>query len=104
MQEDFAKQVYNTLNGYYVPSFCVPGVENAFASGKPCMVLYGEALDAYQRIYSRLGTGEENEDVEVIMNALLDISEILGLKTYHYGAMFGEEVKATPQAEIGDFR
>ena len=91
MQEDFAKQVYNTLNGHYISSFCVPGVENAFAAEEPCIELYGKALDAHQRICSRLGIGEEDEDVEVIFNAFLGISEILGLKMYHYGAMFGEE-------------
>lgn len=91
MEEVFAKRVYNTLNGQYTPGFRVPGVENAFAPGELCMELYGKALDAYQRICARLGTGEEDEDVEVIFNALMDISEILGLKMYYYGAMFGEK-------------
>lgn len=90
MQEDFAKRVYNTLNGYYIPSFRVPGVGNAFADGQPCIELYGEALGAYQRICARLGTGEEDEDLEVIVNAFIRISEIVGLKMYHYGALFGE--------------
>jgi 23S rRNA (uracil1939-C5)-methyltransferase len=55
--------------------------------------LYGKALDAYLRICERFGEEEEDEDVEVIFNAFLEISEILGLKMYHYGAMFGEDVR-----------
>ena len=96
MGEDFAKRVYNTLNGQYIPTFCVPGVENAFAPGEKCMQLYGEVLDAYERLCNRLGVGEEDYDVEVIIDAFLDISEILGLKMYHYGALFGEEKITTP--------
>ena len=91
MHEDFVKQVYNTLMGLYILRYRVPGVENAFAPGQPCMELYSKALDAYQRICERLGVGEEDYDVEVIFSAIMDISEILGLKMYHYGALFGEK-------------
>jgi hypothetical protein len=93
MKENFAREVYNTLNGYYGPALRVPGVENAFDVGMPCLELYGKALDAYLRICERFGEEEEDEDVEVIFNAFLEISEILGLKMYHYGAMFGEDVR-----------
>ena len=91
MRENFSKRVYNTLNGYYLPAYRVPGVENAFATGELCAERYGQALDAYQRIFTRLGVEEVDYDVEVIFNAFLDISEILGLKMYHYGALFGEK-------------
>ena len=91
MHEDFVKRVYNTLNGQYVADCRVPGVENAFAEGEPCMELYGKALDAYLRICQRLGAGEEDEDVEVIYNAFMDIAEILSLKMYRYGAKVGEK-------------
>ena len=103
MSEDFARKVYNTLNGYYEPALRIPGVENAFGTGELCLELYGQALDAYLRICERLGVGEDDADVEVIFNSFLEMSEILGLRMYHYGVIFGEELTTTPQAEIKDF-
>ena len=89
MKEDFVNSVYNTLNGVYLPGRGVPGVENAFAEGKPCMELYYDAYDAYQRLCNRLGVVDEDKDVEIIFHSFMEISRVLGTKMYHYGALFG---------------
>ena len=92
MHESFVKQVFDTLNGQYGSTGGVPGVENAFAPGGRCLQLYGDALDAYERLCDRLGQKDDDADVEVIFNAFLDIIEIMATKMYHYGAKFGENM------------
>lgn len=94
MEETFTEQVFNTLNGYYISDYNVPGVKNAFAAGQPCLRLYCDAMNAYQRLCSRLGVGEEDGDLEIMVNAFADISKILCLKMYYYGALFGEKEAA----------
>ena len=89
MTTEFAEQVYNTLTGQYSQStYGVPGVENTFAPGQPCQLLYRDAFDAYQRICDRLGVIDEDDDLEIIMNALLDIGQITGMHMFHYGVIF----------------
>ena len=84
--EDFKEQVYLTLNGYLIPSYCVPGVENAFAEDSYCMNKYKEVMDAYARLRKRLDVVDEDDDVEIIINSFLDIERYLCLKMYEYGA------------------
>ena len=88
MPEQFDEQVYNTLNGLYLPGWNIPGVENAFAEGTECMQLYIKASDAYERLCDKLGGVDEDRDVEIIFNSFLSICKILGLKMYHYGYLF----------------
>ena len=91
MDDQFVKEVFDTLNGQYGDADGVPGVENAFTQGGRCLQLYGDALDAYERLCNRLGQKDDDEDVEIIFNAFLDIIEIMSTKMYHYGAMFGDK-------------
>lgn len=85
MEHTDATHVYNTLIGAYIPGCGVPGVENAFAEDAPCLKLYSNALDAYQRLCDRLNVLDEDDDVEVIFQSLLMISQILGEKMFYYG-------------------
>lgn len=64
-------------------------VENEYAEGTECEQLYQEVYDAGQRLCRRLGVVDEDVDVCTIVNNLLKIGEIQGLKMYDYGAMFG---------------
>ncbi len=89
MYHSFSEWVYDTLEGQLVDQCRVPGVENAFEPGKPCLELYGQALDAYWRVCERLGVPFEDDDIEIIFNAFLDISRIMGHKMYDYGVKFG---------------
>lgn len=63
-------------------------VENEFSEGKMCQMAYAEILDAYQRICKRLGVGEEDKDIEVIMNNFNIIMRHLCMKMYDYGNFF----------------
>ena len=85
MQDDYVEQIYLTLIGAYVPGAGIPGVENAFADGEPCLELYCTAYDAYQRLCDRLGVVDEDDDVEIIFDSFLSLCKILGTKMYHYG-------------------
>ena len=93
MKDMFAEEVYQTLVGQRTLCPGVPGVENAFEQGAYCMERYGDMLDAYQRLRTRLGVVDEDVDVEIIINALMDIERKLSMKMYEYGAKFG----ATPR-------
>ena len=88
--EDFKKQVYLTLTGNLIPSYYVPGVENAFAEDSYCLNKYKEVMDAYERLCERLGVVDEDDDVEIIINSFLDMEQYLCLKMYEYGTALGK--------------
>lgn len=90
MEARFAEDVYYSLLGHMEKGFEIPGVENKFTLGKPCLQRYSDMLDAYERLCDRLGVAEEDEDVEVIINALLDNQKDLCLSMFHYGALWGQ--------------
>ena len=87
MNNIWIELVYDSLNGHLNEP--LPQVENAFAVGSECERLYGEVLAAYGRLCERLGAGEEDEDVEMIINSLLEIQKRLCTAMYNYGALFG---------------
>lgn len=60
-------------------------VEDEFLEGKPCAELYGRVYDAHLRLCERLGV-DEDEDIETIINCMNDITRILAMKMYDYGA------------------
>ena len=73
MKDQFGDEVYDTLRGIRIPGAEVEGVENLFALGTKCERLYGQMLDAYERLCVRLGVEEEDADVEIIISSLLGI-------------------------------
>lgn len=85
------ENIYMTMSGQLVEEHCFPGVENAFARGEFCMIRYSQMLDAYQRLCKRLGTEDEDADVEVIIHSLMNIEKELCFRMYYYGAKFGLE-------------
>lgn len=90
MEESFAKQVYETMQGILILEACVPGVEDAFAQGSRCKRLYFDMLDAYERLCVRLYADEYDDDVEIIIQSLRDIESELCFRMYDYGAKFGK--------------
>ena len=88
MKYDFIDDVYYTLDGQMTMEGGIPGVENAFESGKPCDLLYAEVYNANMRLCQRLGVDEDmgDSDVDTIF---MQICEIMGKKMYEYGAKFG---------------
>ena len=77
--------VYQTLTDALPEPYQVPGVENAFAEGAPCAVLYRQIYQANQRLCARLGQTDSDPDVETIIDSFLEINKYLCLKMYQYG-------------------
>ena len=89
---DMEKQkqlIYNLMTGLYdrrKVQFPECGmVEDEFAEGKPCEELYRRVYEANVRLCRRLGV-REDKDVEIIINCMNDISYILAMKMFDYGA------------------
>lgn len=89
MDNEFMQDVYDTLNGEMLPGRGVPGVENLFALGAKCELLYGEVYDAERRLEERLGVDAYDDDVELIICKLTDIQREMCYRMYYYGAKFG---------------
>ncbi len=89
MDNQFMQDVYDTLNGDMLPGCGVPGVENLFAEGAKCELLYGEVYDAERRLEERLGIDGYDDDVELIIRKLTDIQLEMCRYMYYYGAKFG---------------
>ena len=86
--EDFWEAVYMTLNGFYVGKDAVSGVENAFSRGSYCEQRYASLSGARDRLCKRLGVLEEDEDIEIILDESMRITEELCRRMYEYGVMF----------------
>ena len=89
MEPKFIDRVYETLVQDVVEIYRVPGVDPLFEVGQPCLALYSQALDAYQNLCRRLGKTDEDEDVETIFHAFLQMEKEIGYRMYEYGARFG---------------
>ena len=90
MERQLKDRIYDTLNGANMMGDYVEGVENLFAPGEDCEVLYSRVMDAYERLCRRLGVQEEDEDVEIIIGCMMDIERRLSCAMYDYGAKFAE--------------
>lgn len=80
--------IYGTLMGSLQEPYSMPGVTCIFTEAK-IVKLYKQISDAYARLCLRLGVGEEDDDVEDILSAVMDIEEQIAYRMYRYGAQFG---------------
>lgn len=87
--EMWLDQIYETVMGLREEGYAAKGIENLFAEGKPCDRLYAQVYDAKNRVNRKLG-GEENPDLEQMIQNLLEITKIVGYKMYSYGLGDGE--------------
>ena len=87
------KQVYLSLLGQLNPEYTLDWVENIFTEGSDYDRRYGDVLDAYARLCQRLGTDDEDADVEIIINAMLENEQNVALKMFHYGLLCGRSDK-----------
>ena len=76
-----AEHVYDCLLGQIVSEEALDWVESIFTEGSAYDRNYGAVLDAYARLCRRLGTDEE---VEIIINAMLDNERTVALKMFEY--------------------
>ncbi len=94
---EFRELVYDLLCGEYnLRDYPVPEstfVENEFIVGGICDVLYAEMSEAYDRLCLRLGVeGEEDKDVEIIIDNLRTIGRHTALKMFEYGVFLHRKV------------
>ena len=85
MKEKTVDIVYDLLIGTRIRQMDDPIVENLFAEGRECELLYSKVYDANIRLCQRLGV-EEDLDVEIIIRSLLKICDLTAKRMYRYGA------------------
>lgn len=90
--EEFKMLIFDLMNGSLDLTNNPPEesgyVEDEYAEGKTCQQAYSKILDAYWRVCERLGVGEEDDDLEVIMDNFNLITKCLCMKMYDYCCFF----------------
>lgn len=80
--------IYDKMNGFLTEgmSFLQGGaaIEDEFAEGKECCLLYEGVYQAGRNLCERLGE-DEDSDVETILNGMERITRLVSLKMYEYG-------------------
>ena len=77
--------VYESLLGLLTEDAALPWVENAFAPGGFCDREYARMRDAYCHICMRLGAGEEDFDLDTMVEAMESIQRELCRRMYEVG-------------------
>ena len=82
------EQIFEKMNGFLAEgSHSLPeqaDIEDEFAEGKECCLLYEGVYQAGRNLCERLG-GDEDGDVETILNGMERITRLVSLKMYEYG-------------------
>lgn len=82
------EQIFEKMNGFLTEDLLMLPeqhvIEDEFAEGKECCLLYEGIYQAERNLCERLGE-DENEDVEAILNGMERITRILAMKMYEYG-------------------
>lgn len=90
--EQFKMLIFDLMNGSLDLTNNPPEeskyVEDVFTEDKTCQQAYSKILDAYGRVCERLGVGDEDDDLEVIMNNFNLITKCLCMKMYDYCYFF----------------
>lgn len=76
--------IYRNMTGQLVP------VEDEFAEGKPCSLLYRKVTEARERLCRRTGIDFEDVDILEIISDMEKIAEICALKMYQYALLWGD--------------
>ena len=80
--------IYDKMNGFIADeTLSLPEgtvIEDEFAEGKECCLLYEGVYQAKQNLRERLGE-DEDSDVEAILNGMEGIARLLSMKMYEYG-------------------
>ncbi len=80
--------IYDKMNGFLtdgLPSLAEGTVvEDEFAEGKECCLLYEGVYQAGRNLCERLGE-DEDSDVEIILNGMERINRLVSLRMYEYG-------------------
>lgn len=80
--------IYDKMNGFltdgmpFLPEGAV--IEDEFAEGRECYLLYEGVYQAGRNLCERLGE-DEDSDVETILNGMEKIARLLAMKMFEYG-------------------
>ena len=84
--------IYDKINGFLADGiiFMSEGslIEDEFAEGKECCVLYESVYQAKQNLCRRLEE-DENRDIETILDSMEKIARLTAMKMYDYGRCEG---------------
>ena len=72
------------VGGSLLPCLAWIEIEDEFAEGKECCLLYEGVYQAGRNLCERLGE-DEDSDVETILNGMERITRLVSLKMYEYG-------------------
>ena len=82
------EQIFEKMNGFLAEGSHSlseqADIEDEFAEGKECCLLYEGVYQAGRNLCERLGE-DEDEDVETILNGMERITRLVSLKMYEYG-------------------
>ena len=82
------EQIFEKMNGFLTEGLLLLPeqytIEDEFAEGKECCLLYEGVYQAGRNLCERLGE-DEDEDVETILNGMERITKLLAMKMYEYG-------------------
>ena len=90
MEKERMKWIVDSALGYLAEEYRCQEIENLFAGNMPCMHLYSDAIGAYWNLCERLNI-ESDPDIEVMINAFIDITEIVALKMFESGLNYDEK-------------
>lgn len=82
------EQIYDKMNGFLAEGMISApegiAIDDEFAEGKECCMLYEGVYQARRNLCERLGE-DEDSDVEIILSGMERIARLLSLKMYEYG-------------------
>lgn len=101
---DFIQLIYDLVNGTLnTEDFSIPEsefVKSEYEDGKFCSEKYSEVLESYIRLCKRLNVREmDDNDIELIINNFMDITEHIGKKMFEYGVFFARREMQNPKQD-----
>ena len=76
--------IYDSMCGFLVEECALPDVYNAFVPGSYCDRQYERMRSAYERVCDRLKTGEEDPDLNIMVEAMENIQRELCRRIFYY--------------------
>ena len=79
------ENIYDTMSGLLLESYAVPEIENLFLEGGYCDREYDRMRSAYERLCRRLGEQDEDEGLNIMVDALENIQKVMCKAMYELG-------------------
>lgn len=79
------EEIYDSMAGQLTAEAALPWVENAFSDDSLCQCEYDRMRSAYERVCQRLGGGEDDADLDRMVDALECIQRELCRRMYQLG-------------------